>query len=48
MKIVELHEENGPSWRRNFLQAGAGAAQKWTGSATLLLTIANQITVFKE
>jgi hypothetical protein len=38
MKIVEFYEENGTSRSRNFLQAGAGAAQKWTGSATLLLS----------
>jgi hypothetical protein len=40
MKIVEFYEENSPSRSRswNFLQAGAGAgaAQKWTGSATLI------------
>jgi hypothetical protein len=42
MKIVEfflitVYGENGPSWSwsRNFCQAGAGAAQKWTGSAKL-------------
>jgi hypothetical protein len=38
MKIAKFYEENGSSWSRNFLQAGAGAAQKWTGSATLLVT----------
>jgi hypothetical protein len=36
MKIVEFYEDNCPSRSRNFRQAGAGAAQKWTGSATLV------------
>jgi hypothetical protein len=36
--------ENGRSRSRNFLQAGAGAAQKWTGSATLLTA---NINLFK-
>jgi hypothetical protein len=37
MKVVEFYVENCPSQSRNFWQAeaGAGAAQKWTGSATL-------------
>jgi hypothetical protein len=39
MKIVEFFEENGTSRSRNFLQAGAEDAQKWTGSATLVLTM---------
>jgi hypothetical protein len=37
MKIVELYEENGPSRSRNFLQAGAGAAQKWKLPAPVIL-----------
>jgi hypothetical protein len=36
MKIVEFYEENCRSWSRNFRQEGAGAAQKWAGSATLV------------
>jgi hypothetical protein len=42
MKFVEFYEENGLSRSQNFLQAGAGAAPKWTGSATLLVSVQEQ------
>jgi hypothetical protein len=48
MKIVDFfYGENGPSRSRNFLQAGAGAAQKWTGSATLLLSRFQLVSVLR-
>jgi hypothetical protein len=43
MKIVEFYEENGQS--RNFWQAGAGATQKWTGSATPVFSLQDNFYV---